>query len=102
MIHLYLFDEEGRASSYGIGTYIQNVIMACSLLSISITLVRLKTREEMQVSISENRVRTISIPRKKQRGEFEQKDEQKEYSQYVVSILKNYISPSDSLIFHLN
>lgn len=102
MIHLYLFDEEGRASSYGIGTYIQNVIMAGSLLSISITLVRLKTRGEMEISISENRVRTISIPRKKQRGEFEQKDEQKEYSQYVVSVLKNYISPSDSLIFHLN
>ena len=106
MKHLYLFDQKGSASAYGVGTYIQNVVSACSELSISVTVVSLNALGDTTVSVSKEGVRYISIPcLKTNEGEaidMEQKEESEKYCHYVIAVLQQYISITDNLIFHLN
>lgn len=102
MIHLYLFDKEGRASAYAIGTYIRSVISVCVRLPFIITVVHLKVQGDFLITVSEKGVRSINIPILREIEGDEKKEDRKKNCQEVVSILKPYISNTDSLIFHLN
>lgn len=105
MNHLYIFDEKGRASAYGIGTYIRNVISLCVKEHMSISVVTLSTKEEAENS-SINGVQYINIPLLKDADgklyDLEEKEKRKEYCKYVILFLQYYVSEMDSLIFHLN
>lgn len=106
MNQLYLFDEKGRASVYGIGTYIQSVISACAVSDFNITVVTLRSYVEATTMTTNNGVRYIDIPLLLDYAgkelDLEQKENRKRYCQYVVSELEQYVSSADSHIFHLN
>lgn len=106
MIHLYIFDEIGHASSYGVGTYIRNIVSVCLDCSISVTIVTLFTAQEKSGSMLKNDVQYINIPLLRDSEgklyDIDDKNQRKEYCQYVVSVMQSYVSDGDSLIFHLN
>lgn len=106
MIDIYIFDENGSASNYGVGKYIQNVIDVCLETSISVTVVLLETMEESSLYCSDKRVQYIHIPSLRgtsgERLNLDRKKEREKYVQYVVSILKSYVSPTNNPVFHLN
>lgn len=106
MNHLYLFDEKGRASAYGVGTYIRNIVSLCVDYFIPVTVVSLNTEGDVKSFISDKGVLYLDIPMlKDERGEeidIDQKSKREEYSLYVLAVLQSYITSSDFLIFHLN
>lgn len=61
MNHLYIFDEKGLASNYGVGKYIQNVISVCNDHDISVAVVSLNIQRDAKSSIYEDGSRHIQI-----------------------------------------
>lgn len=106
MNHLYIFDEKGLASNYGVGKYIQNVISVCNDHDISVTVVSLNIQRDAKSSIYEDGSRHIQIPLLKDSEgklwDLDQKNDREQYCLYVITVLENYISPSDKILFHLN
>lgn len=101
MEHLYIFDKNGRASSYGIGTYIRNVLAIFANSSIRVTVVTLHTKGNLQCRTDEKGIRYLSIPVQND-IDLNDKKERKFFSQYVVSVLHDFVSDADKNIFHLN
>lgn len=106
MSHLYIFDEKGPASNYGIGNYIRNIISVCKEISIPITVVSLNKDGKEDYYTSDNGIHYIDIPLLKGADgkplELDRKEERRKYCQYVVSVLETYIPSSDVICFHLN
>ena len=101
MEHLYLFDKNGCASAYGIGTYIRNVITACVNSLIEVTVVTLHVKGSLQCKVDERGIRYINIPSRNE-IDLNDKNGQMLFSEYIVSILRGYVSNTDKNIFHLN
>lgn len=106
MNHVYLFDEIGRASSYGVGTYIRNVVSLCMDCSIPVTVVTLSAVDDMNWFEHTKNVRYINIPfLKDSKGrlyDLDNKDKRREFCLYVVSVMQLFVSNTDKNIFHLN
>lgn len=104
--NLYIFDEKGVASDYGIGKYIQSVISVCADASISITVVSLEVEGKLNCYISKEGTQYMDIPLlRKSSGDLlnlDEKEDRKIYAQYVVSVLQLYIPLFGGVVFHLN
>lgn len=105
MNHLYIFDEKGRASLYGVGTYIRNIVSICLKCSIPVSVVTLSTKGEVNSLIADS-IQYINIPLLRTVDgilyDLEDKDKREEYSLYVITVLQSFVSDKESLIFHLN
>jgi glycosyltransferase len=97
--HLYIFSRITRASFYGIGTYLDQLI--CSLeneKNLELTLVELYSNSG-EVDIIRDKYRRISIPT----GLHEQNDKNKKsYYRNVSYLLNEFIDKNQENIFHLN
>lgn len=102
MNHLYLFDKQGRASAYGIGTYIRNVVSACQNSSMLITVVYLLSTSDKQCIQEKDGIRYIYIPDLDRDADLNDKKDRKKFSLYIISVLQKFVSDADTNIFHLN
>ena len=96
-----MFDKNGCASAYGIGTYIRNVITACVNSLLEVTVVTLHVKGSLQCKVDERGIRYINIPSRNE-IDLNDKNGQMLFSEYIVSILRGYVSNTDKNIFHLN
>lgn len=104
MKHLYIFDEEGRASSYGVGTYIRNVVSICLRCFIPVSVVTLSTKEIGNSIVDGIQYINIPLLRDGEGVEYDLEDkiQREKYSRYIISVLQSFVSDTDTLIFHLN
>lgn len=101
MTHIYLIQENNRASAYGVGTYVRQLLDVLQKMSVSVTVVTLFTKNEEAVTVeNKDGVRLIGI----NKPEVLMKNDTKigYYYENVFYILSLYINPEENNIFHFN
>jgi glycosyltransferase len=102
MINLYIIDNKARRSStYGIGTYIKEIVTTFEQSEIQICLIHLNSDTLIFLQEIENDIRHWYVPYPKIKCTDDVKYS-KLYFQSTVYILSQYIKNKDNLIFHLN
>lgn len=99
---IYLFDEKGKASEYGIGTYIQNLIEICQELEFRVFVILLSGEGDVRSYESKVGVQYLEIPFPVDIPQNDDKEQLKLYFDYVVSVLQPIVSFYERSIFHLN
>lgn len=102
--HIFLFNEETRASHYGIGTYIKNIIESLQDSDWEINVVHLKTPQMGDAFRIErtnvNNYFIANITQKPYASFLEKLSER--YYQNALFLLSPYINKDNIVIFHLN
>lgn len=104
--HIYIFDTNGRASDYGIGTYIEVLLSCIKTRKVKVTLIKLYMPiPEMTIEMKDG-VRHIQIPKVQNtkpgrtREELIEADER--YFKSLGLVLLPYIDLQENNIYHLN
>ena len=97
--HFYIFTEShSKAGSYGVGSYIRNLIGTLSLAGThKITIVSVITNVSIVKVIEENNIRRIKIPKL-----TPDTSSRKHYFQSVYYILHPFIDQKEKNYFHFN
>jgi len=102
MINLYIVDiKDCRASSYGIGTYINELSFTLNKDSINVNVINLYSNKPKVLQSVENGITYLNIPKPKLKIN-NNLNNYYIYNQSVIYILKEYIQSQDNLVFHLN
>lgn len=101
-IHLYIFNENSRASVYGIGTYLKELAIALANSGVRITVIYL--RDEPVIRMEEiDGVRHWHIPDAMEETLYlDHEKRAKQYYRNIVNLLRLYIQDTRRLVFHLN
>lgn len=104
MKHVYIINQESRATFYGIGTYTQQLVSAIQLLCYRITVVTLSYKYQwIEVKeIEDVRYITIPMPSMERYTRFFSEKEDKRYLRNVYYMLIPYVCQKEKLIFHFN
>jgi glycosyltransferase len=94
-------NQSSRASVYGIGTYVNELIQGLAVRNVRVHLIHLNAGQHKVVVENTDAVEHIYIPTPKIRYKDEMKHNQL-YFQNAVYLLRQYIDNSDRVIFHLN
>ncbi len=97
---IYIFTSTNRAVSYGIGTYLEQLIISLKQLFINFDIINLHSEGDEATCTEKNGYRLISIPEISSLNSIKRF---KYYYRNAVYILKEFITEEDEqLIFHLN
>lgn len=101
-INVYIFNENSRASVYGIGTYLKELTVALTNSAVRITVIYL--RDEPVIRMEEiDGVGHWHIPDAMEETLYLDYDRRaKQYYQNVVNLLRLHIQDTRRLVFHLN
>ncbi len=102
MINLYIFNQLSIASSYGVGTYLQELTTVLKNSSINLNVVHLHSNSQKKMIELQDGVKYWYIPdctRNRAKNYLEQSES---YYRNVVYLLKLYIEDKSNLVFHLN
>jgi glycosyltransferase len=101
-INLYVFNETSRAAIYGIGTYINELILCLkNVVNMNLNVVQLNDEnKEFTIEINE-RTTYWKISENKYHSNDHEK-QHKLYYQSVVTLLKQYIPTTENMIVHFN
>lgn len=101
MTNLYLFNEDSRASAYGIGTYIKQLLSCVEMEDYNVSVIHFRSdRKEFEIEVR-NAVTYYYIPNSYGYDSYTKKDISK-YYRNALYILSSYIKKADRLIFHVN
>lgn len=102
-MNLYIFNEKSRATVFGIGTYISELIKALHGSNINICVLHLKSDKTQIIKEEVNNVQNWYFPECIQEHSSIDYNKQKIlYYRNIVYLLKLHISDTSNLIFHLN
>ncbi|WP_075558872.1 glycosyltransferase [Parabacteroides timonensis] len=99
MRHVYIFDSSARATNYGIGTYIKQLVDALKYTRYNITIVNIIHKDVEFEILNKGPIRYILIPApviNKNNLNFE------EFEKSIPFILYPYVDKNENNIFHLN
>jgi len=102
MINLYIFNESSRASIYGIGTYIRELIETMKDSDINICVVHLCSNKTCMEFEESNGIRRWYIPSPIIELSFDLFWQYKLYYRNVAYLLQLYIKDTNRIVFHLN
>jgi len=102
-MNLYLFNDNDRASTFGIGTYLQELTNALEDSSIHVHIIHLHSdRKEFETVIT-NQVEHWYIPEVQNNNTFSGSVQKVEsYLQNVIYLLLLHIKDAEDLVFHFN
>ena len=100
MKHIYLVNTKSRAASYGIGTYINQVIMCLSqTASLHLTVVELDSEEKEVTLVEQGNMRYLKFP---EISSFLYNAYTDRYNRNVAYLLSLFVEEETDCIFHFN
>lgn len=98
---LYIFNIESRAAVYGIGTYVKELVSCLKERNMDLTVITICAGNREVEVLYEEECRQIYIPKIKHVN-WGTEDVARRYSRSVAYILREFITPDEPCIFHLN
>lgn len=102
MRHIYIVHTKSSASLYGIGTYIEQLLLCLKDNEIKISVVQLLSDQSEVTCEYQHSIRYIYIPRQRLNMFDNFQVEQDRYNQAASVILGSFIDAKEHNIFHLN
>lgn len=100
MKQVYLINTNNRAAAYGVGTYINQIVMCLRQAdSLCLTVVELDSDEKETVLIEKDNVRYLKIPRISNDLYNTYTDR---YNRNISYLLSSYVKAEEECIFHFN
>jgi hypothetical protein len=101
---VYLFNNKASiAANYGIGKYIEQVVILVRNTNISLTVIELYSQQTKEVIITrENFGDRITVPSNSMGTYILTETSGHRYTRNVVYLLKEYIPDDEEILFHLN
>ena len=96
MKHVYVLDEDGIGSIYGINTYICNLLKIFPVENFSITVFKLYSKETILDVVYDKHIRYIYVP------DMDMKYKNDYYYRNIFYLILPYINPEHYNILHLN
>ncbi|MDR0843631.1 MAG: glycosyltransferase, partial [Tannerella sp.] len=100
---IYLFNQVSKATNYGIGRYIEQIVNLVKNTDMILTIVELYSKNAKEVSVTKERYgNRIAIPFVSTSSSFHTEKADGRYARNVAYLLKEYIPDNEDCLFHLN
>ncbi|MDR2147026.1 MAG: TIGR04157 family glycosyltransferase [Tannerella sp.] len=102
-VNLYIFNENSRASVYGIGTYIRELVNTLDKKSINVTVINLNQSGERIKTEETEGIKYLYFPAVMEKTPYlDYGSRSKQYYRNIVYLLRLHVTDTERVVFHLN